>query len=101
MSDIVDTDIQKHEELLKEFIAKNNNIKVEITEDIKALMSYMYILGWTDGIKEGTCNYDQSYFGNLNINMNLINDNIYDMELSDTIQSIINSAFKYQLEAAI
>lgn len=99
MSDIIHTDIQKHEELLKEFIAKNNNIKVEITEDIKALMSYMYILGWTDGMKEGTCNYDQSYFGNININ--LINDNIYDMELSDTVQSIINSAFEYQLKAAI
>ena len=101
MSNLIHTDRHKHEKLLKEFIAKNKNIEVEITDDIKALMSYMYILGWADGAKEGTCNYDQTYLGNLNIDMNFINDNIYEMELSETVQSIINSAFKYQLDTAI
>lgn len=101
MSNLIHTDRHKHEKLLKEFIAKNKNIEVEITDDIKALMSYMYILGWVDGAKEGTCNYDQTYLGNLNIDMNFINDNIYEMELSETVQSIINSAFKYQLDTAI
>ena len=50
------TDRCKHEDNLQKYLAEHGDFQIEITPEIDALMSYMYLLGWADGSRETILN---------------------------------------------
>ncbi len=69
------TDRCKHEEKLQKYLEEHGDFEIDMTPEVDALMSYMYLLGWADGSREAIFNKNT--------------DNLNEKEIDDFLEKII------------